>query len=65
MRRVGVSEDVIAKYERVLQWLVAVASDGPMPDNLLQAAEDGRAIRASVEEQLARIVSRQSPHTES
>jgi hypothetical protein len=56
MRRVGVPEDVIAKYERMLRWLAAMASGRPMPDDLLQAAEDRRAIRASVEEQLARIV---------
>jgi hypothetical protein len=56
MRRVGASEDVIAKYERILHWLVAMASGGPKPDDLLKAAEEHRAMRVSVTEQLAQIV---------
>jgi hypothetical protein len=56
MRRVGLPEEAIGKYERFLRWLVAVAAGGPLPDDLLKEIEEQRAVSTSVAEQLARIV---------
>jgi hypothetical protein len=55
MRRVGVSDKDIAKYERFLRWLVAMAAGGPLPDDLVKEVEKQRAVSASVAEQLAAI----------
>jgi hypothetical protein len=61
MRRVGVPDESIARYERFLCWLVAMAAGGPLPDDLLKEVEQQRAVSASVAEQLARIVQGTKP----
>jgi hypothetical protein len=61
MRRVGVPEEDIARYERFLRWLVAMATGGPLPADLLKQAEEHRAVSARVAEQLAVIVEEAKP----
>jgi hypothetical protein len=61
MRRIGVPEEAIGKYERFLRWLVAMTSGGPLPEDLLKEIEQQRAVSASVAEQLARIVQGAKP----
>ena len=55
MRRVGVSEELVAQYERLLRWLVAVAAGGPIPADVLHAAEEYLALQTDAAEQLAKI----------
>jgi len=61
MRRVGVPDESIARYERFLRWLVALATEGPLPADLLKEIEQQRAVSASVAEQLARIAQGTKP----
>ena len=63
MRRLGVPQEDIQRYERFLRWLVAMATGGPLPADLLSQAEEYRAVSASVAEQLAAIVEGEKPKT--
>ena len=63
MRRVGVPEEAIRNYESFLRWLVAMATGGPLPDDLLKQVEEQRAVSASIAEQLAAIVGAAKPKT--
>jgi hypothetical protein len=63
MRRVGVPQETIGKYESFLRWLVAITTGGPLPDDVLKQVEEQRAVSASVAEQLAAIVGAAKPKT--